>query len=102
METEVVLRGISVLETCTLKQSAFSYVRDNLISNYEVFNPTVAQSTTHNPLPLYDVPPTRFDFNMAILREVFDEGLRYRQSALQKCILGVKNEMYSHDISKSV
>ena len=78
MEIEVVLRGISVLGTCTLKHPVFSYVRDNLISNYVVFTPTVAQSTTPIPLPLYDVPPTCFGPNMAILRVVCDEVLRYR------------------------
>ena len=102
MDIELVLEELCVLGTCILKHSVFSYVRDNLITNYVIFNPTNAQSTMNTPLPLYDVPRTCFGLNMAIFRKVCYERLRYREIPLQKCIFGVKNQMFSNKIAENV
>jgi hypothetical protein len=66
------------------------------------FDPTTAQSTTIKRFSFSHVPPTCFGLNMVVLREASNKGIQEWQGLLHMCTCGVKNEMFSNRIAKSV
>jgi hypothetical protein len=78
------------------KRTVSSCIQRNVFQiqqvDYTVFNSELHNKQQTIILSLYDMPPTYFGFNKAILMEVSKKGIKLRLILFKMFICGIKNQ----------